>query len=278
VNLSQAKELFLRFKERELSPRTVREYEKDLELFIKLVGDKPVSEVKTADLMLFRTSLNCSPSLINRRLSALSSFFNFLVDMEVVERNPVKPSLRIKKVKQRVPEALTKEEVEKLLLAARERGERDYMLIKTILYSGLRISEVLSLTKESVVPHRGKVLLRVVGKGNKERFVPLPSSFARELLEYCRKVNGERLFPLKYQGVRYIFEKLKEKTGLKLHPHKLRHTFATFLVEKGVDIRVIQEFLGHASPNTSARYAKVRNEVMFKVVEEVFEESEQVLN
>jgi len=272
VNLSQAKELFLKFKERELSPRTVKEYERDLELFIKLVGDKPVSEVKTADLMLFRTSLNCSPSLINRRLSSLSSFFNFLVDMELVERNPVKPSLRIRKVKQRVPEALTREEIERLLDAAKERGERDYMLVKTILYSGLRISELLSLTKESLIPHKGRLLIRVVGKGNKERFIPLPPSFARELQDYSGKVEGERLFPLGYQGVRHIFKRLSERTGLKLHPHKLRHTFATILVDSGVDIRVIQEFLGHASPNTSARYAKVRSEVMFKVVESVFEE------
>jgi len=100
VNLSKAAELFLNFKERELSPRTVKEYGNDINLFIKTVGDKPVSEVKTADLMLFRSSLTCSPSLINRRISALNSFFNFLVDMELLTKNPVKPSLRIKKVKQ----------------------------------------------------------------------------------------------------------------------------------------------------------------------------------
>ena len=270
MNLSKAAELFLNFKERELSPRTVKEYRNDINLFIKTVGDKPVSEVKTADLMLFRSSLTCSPSLINRRISALNSFFNFLVDMELLPKNPVKPSLRIKKVKQRVPEALTREEVERILEEAKKRGERDYLMVKVILYCGLRISELLSLTKENIVKHKGRFVLRVIGKGNKERFIPLKESLAQELLSYAEKVNGQRLFPLTYQGAKYVFNRIKEKTGINLHPHKLRHTFATFLVESGVDIRVIQAFLGHASPNTSARYAKVRDEVMFKVVEEVF--------
>jgi len=263
-------ELFLNFKEKELSPRTVKEYRSDIELFIKRVGNKPVEEVKTADLILFRSSLKCSPSLINRRISALNSFFNFLVDMELLPKNPVKPSLRIKKVNQNVPEALTREEVERVLEEARKRGERDYLMFKVILYCGLRISELLSLTADSIVNHKGRYVLRVIGKGNKERFIPLKESLARELLSYSDRVGGGRLFPLTYQGAKYVFNKVKERTGIKIHPHKLRHTFATFLVESGVDIRVIQAFLGHASPNTSARYAKVRDEVMFKVVEEVF--------
>ncbi len=272
MDLERAIELFLNFKERELSPRTIKEYRSDLNYFLKVVGNKPVKDVKTADVMLFRTSMNCSPSLINRRISALNSFFNFLVDMEVIEKNPVKPSLRIKKVKQRVPEALTKEEVEKVLEVARRRGERDYLMVKTILYCGLRISELLSLTPSDIVQHKGKYVLRVIGKGNKERFIPLNSSLARELINYAENFKPmDRLFPLSYQGAKYIFNKIKEESSVNLHPHKLRHTFATFLVEKGVDIRVIQAFLGHASPNTSARYAKVRDEVMFKVVEEVFE-------
>ena len=270
MTLSQAVELYLNFKEKELSPRTVKEYRNDLNLFIKTVGDKPVSAVKTADLMLFRSSLSCSPSLINRRMSALNSFFNFLLEMELIEKNPVKPSLRIRKVKQRVPEALTKEEVERVLKAAKERGERDYLIFKTILYCGLRVSELLSLTKESLMKVKGRTVLRVVGKGGKERFIPLSSSFSEELLNYAEKVKGDRLFPLKYQGVRHVFQKVKEKSGVPIHPHKLRHTFATTLVDEGVDIRVIQAFLGHASPNTSARYAKVRDEVMYRVVDKVF--------
>ena len=272
MKLSQAVKLFLNFKERELSARTIREYGSDLNLFIKTVGDRPVHEIKTADVMLFRSSLSCSPSLINRRISALNSFFNFLVDMEVIEKNPVKPSLRIRKVKQRVPEALTKEEAERVLEVARERGLRDYLMVKTILYCGLRISELLSLTPSNITGHRGKPVLRVVGKGGKERFIPLPPSLARELLSYSENFrSNERLFPLTYQGAKYIFDRIKRKSGVNVHPHKLRHTFATFLVENGVDIRVIQAFLGHASPNTSARYAKVRDELMFRIIEEVFE-------
>lgn len=273
MKLSEAIDLFINFKSKELSPRTLKEYKNDLYLFMRQVGNVPVGNIKTAHLMVFRSSLNCSPSLINRRLSALNSFFNFLVDMELIEKNPVKPSLRIKKVKQRVPEALTEEEIEKVLEAARNRSYRDYLMVKTILQCGLRISELLSLTKENIVDYRGRKVLRVVGKGGKERFIPLTEEFSGELLSYAQNCKTERLFPLSYQGAKYIFNRIKEKTGVDLHPHKLRHTFATILVDRGIDIRVIQAFLGHASPNTSARYAKVRDDLMFKVVDSVFSRS-----
>ena len=271
MKLSEAVEVFIRFKSKELSPRTIKEYRSDLELFIEKVGDKPLESVKTSDIVVFRSSLDCSPSLINRRLSALSSFFKFLVDMELMTSSPVKPSLRIKRIQQRVPEALTEEEIEKVLNAAKERGLRDYLMVKTILYCGLRISELLSLRKDNLKVYRGKLVLQVIGKGNKERFIPVPQKLAEELSTYAEKCK-DRLFPISYQGAKYVFNKIREKTGVNVHPHKLRHTFATILVDKGVDIRVIQAFLGHASPNTSARYAKVRDDVMFKVVEEVFSE------
>ncbi|WP_457567584.1 tyrosine-type recombinase/integrase [Desulfurobacterium sp.] len=270
MKFSRAVELFLNFKSKELAERTIKEYRKDLLLFKEMVGDKEVEEIKTADVMIFRGSLNCSPSLINRRLSALNSFFNFLVDMEVVKSNPVKKSLRIRNVRQKVPEALSYDEVEKVLHAAKKRCYRDYIMIKTILFCGLRISELLSLKKSDIVSAKGRKVLRVIGKGGKERFIPLPADFAAELESYASSLNCDRLFSLTYQGAKYIFNKIAESTGVKLHPHKLRHTFATILVDRGVDIRVIQAFLGHASPNTTARYAKVRDEVMFKIADEVF--------
>ena len=270
MELKQAIDLFLKFKSKELSKRTLKEYKNDLELFRRTAGDKDVEFIRTADIMIFRTSMDCSPSLINRRISALNTFFNFLVDMEVIRNNPVKPSLRIRKVKQKVPEALTSEEIERVLSTAMERSYRDYLMVKTILYCGLRISELLSLTKESLVKVKGRKVLRVIGKGDKERFIPLPEKFSKELEDYIKELKCEFLFPLTYQGAKYIFNKIQQKSGVKLHPHKLRHTFATILVDKGVDIRVIQAFLGHASPNTTARYAKVRDDVMFKVTEEVF--------
>ncbi|SMP03863.1 integrase/recombinase XerD [Desulfurobacterium pacificum] len=277
MKLSQAIELFLKFKSKELAHRTIKEYKSDLNKFRELIGDKNVSEIRTADIMIFRTSLDCSPSLINRRMSALNTFFNFLVDMEVISSNPFKPSLRIKKVKQKIPEALTEEEVEKILTAAQQRSQRDYLLIKTILYCGLRISEALNLKRDDIITVKGRKVLKVLGKGNKERFIPLPSELAKELMDYIKNLEGERLFPLKYHGAKYVFDKIKEKTGIYLHPHKLRHTFATLLVDRGVDIRVIQAFLGHASPNTSARYAKVRDDVMFKVIDEVFDKSQTAI-
>ncbi len=273
MKLSEAIDLFINFKSKELSPRTLKEYRNDLELFLRQIGDIPVGSIKTAHLMVFRSSLNCSPSLINRRMSALNSFFNFLVDMELVEKNPVKPSLRIRKVKQRVPEALTEEEVERVLHTARKRSYRDYLMVKTILQCGLRISELLSLTKESVVEYRGRNVLRVIGKGGKERFIPLTREFADELVRYADSIETKRLFPLTYQGAKYVFDRIKEESGVNIHPHKLRHTFATILVDRGVDIRIIQAFLGHASPNTSARYAKVRDDLMFRVVDKVFSEA-----
>ncbi len=270
MKLSSCIELFLNFKSKELASTTLKEYRKDLELFSNFIGNKDVKKIKTADVMLFRSSLNCSPSLINRRLSTLSTFFNYLIDMELIEKNPVKSSLRIKKVKQKVPDALTKEEAELVLETARKRSFRDYLMAKLMLYCGLRISELLNLNRDDIINVKGKTVLRVLGKGGKERFIPVPSSLAEEILDYTEKLKSRKLFPISYQGAKFVFNQISRATGIKLHPHKLRHTFATILVDKGVDIRVIQEFLGHASPNTTARYAKVRQDVMFKVAEEVF--------
>jgi len=268
MKLSEAAKLYLNFKAKELARRTLKEYESDINLFIKTVGDKEVSSLKTADIILFRSSLSCSPSLINRRLSAINGLLNFLVDMELLQKNPFKSSLRIKRASQKVPEALTKEEVSKILKAARERGERDYLLVKIPLFCGLRISELLSLKREDIVIYKDRWLLRVLGKGGKERFVPLQEELAQEILSYSKdKEDGERLFPLTYQGARYVYQKVREKSGVDFHPHKLRHTFATFLVERGVDIRVIQALLGHSSPTITTRYAKVRDELLFKAVE-----------
>ncbi len=269
VKLSECIGMFLDFKERELSERTLSEYRSDLRLFLRFCGDKDIERVRTADVMLFRSSMKCSSSLINRRMSALSSFFNFLIDMELIEKNPVKRSLRIRKVKQKVPDALSKEEVNSVLRCARERGLRDYLIVKLMLYCGLRVSELLNLRKGDILENGGRSAIRVLGKGGKERFIPISPALSREISEYANSLSSERLFPLSYQGVRFIFEQISRLTGIKLHPHKLRHTFATMLVDRGVDIRVIQEFLGHSSPTTTARYAKVRQEVMFRVAEEI---------
>jgi len=165
MKLSEAIEVFLRFKSKELSFRTLKEYRSDLEMFKRVVGDKKVKSIRYSDIMLFRSSMDCSASLINRRISAVSSFFRFLVDAEVVESNPVKSSLRIRRVQQKVPDALTQEEARKLLEVARKKSRRDYLMVKVLLYSGLRVSELLSLSKDSIVKVRGRAVLRVLGKG-----------------------------------------------------------------------------------------------------------------
>jgi integrase/recombinase XerD len=274
MTLEKAIDVFLNFKEKEFSKRTLEEYRKDLTLFLKVVGNKDIEEIKPSDVAFFRTSLKCGTSLLNRRMSVLSTFFSFLQDIEVISSNPVKKSFRIRRSVQKVPPALKREELVKVLKEAEKRGIRDSLIVKLMTFCGLRVSELLKLKKEDIVDFQGKKLLRVQGKGGKERFVPLPEWLYEELERYA-EMFSERLFPLTYHGIRYVVHSIGKSVGVHLHPHKLRHTYATMLVERGIDIRVIQELLGHSSPSVSARYAKVNSSVVLKAIEEAFGNEEE---
>lgn len=207
-----------------------------------------------------------------RRLSALRGLFRFAVEEGLIPESPV-ANLRQPKLPRRLPTTLSEAEIERLLDAA-DRGPlplRDRALLEVLYGAGLRVSELIGLTLDRL--HLGEREIRVVGKGDKERLVPLGRP-AKAALE--RYIEGERprlsrdrrrteVFlstrgtRLTRQAVFALVRRLAGRAGLEvdLSPHGLRHAFATHLVERGADLRVVQTLLGHQDISTTEVYTHV---------------------
>jgi site-specific recombinase XerD len=222
-------------------------------------------------------------STIARRTSAARSYFRHLGLVGLREDNPAS-ALSLPKRGRRLPRALSPGETERLIDAAAgsaPRALRDRALVELLYGAGLRVSEAVGLEKGSV--DLEERVVRVLGKGGKERLVPLGRPAAEAIRRYLalgrphldRRYRPELFLnarggPLTRAGAFLILRRLAEKAGLepgRVHPHLLRHSFATHLLEGGADLRSVQEMLGHADLGTTERYTHVsdrrRREVYF---------------
>jgi integrase/recombinase XerD len=291
MKISECAELFLSYIE-DKSQNTIKNYRADLKQFIEIVGDKNVQEVSKVDIAKFRMVLQSKrkkSSTIARKLASINSFFEYLIDMELVTSSPVTKSHR-PKISQKVPSSLTDDEIKKILDYTETLMDR--LIISIMLTTGLRASEVLSIKKSDIFIERsgksyqidfllenGKeekdiAFIKVKGKGDKERIVPVSGKVLDLLLSYLKVNNNERIFPITYKTLWRRIIKIGEKAGIKLHPHKLRHTAATKALQSGAELRVIQELLGHASPLTTARYAKVNQKQLVETTKKLIENIE----
>ena len=266
--------------ERSLSPRTVEAYLSDLRQF-KLFLAQPGEEDATArllekvDLLLLRRFLaqlhkGCSRTSIGRKLSVLRAFFRFLVREGVL---PVSPAdgLSTPRREHYLPKVLSAEQTGRLLDQPVPGNPllalRDLAIFELIYSCGLRVSELTGLQVASIDLQQQS--LRVLGKGNKERLLPVGRQACKAVLTYLEErrrpppssplfVNqrGGRLTP---RSVQRNLKKRLQLLGLPgdATPHALRHSFATHLLDAGADLRVIQELLGHASLSTTQKYTKV---------------------
>lgn len=274
MKISECAELFLSYIQ-DKSPNTLRSYRTDLNQFIQIVGDKDVESVTKADIAKFRMILQAKKkrsSTIARKLACINSFFEYLIDLELVKVSPVTKSHR-PKISQKIPSSLSHEEIRIILSSLKNLQEKVIILIP--LATGLRSSEILGIKRKDIKVSRdgrlyelstvlesgfkdGDILfLRVIGKGNKEREVPLIGEPAKVLIEYIKTHSFDRVLPISYHMFWYRIVEIGKRVGIELHPHKLRHTAATLALQSGAELRVIQELLGHSSPVTTARYAKV---------------------
>ena len=227
--------------------------------------------------------------LSNRSLAqtvvGLRQFFRFLLQERIISVDPTE-DLDIPKFRPKLPVVLSESEVEALLRAPSDdtaEGLRDRAILELLYGSGLRISEVLSLEVQNVNLVEGFVLVR--GKGNKERVVPISDYCKDALLRYLREgrpvllkkrvLHRNPLFVTARGTVltRQGFYKNMRKYGIlanlarRVSPHKLRHSFATHLVENGADLRSVQELLGHADISTTEIYTHVSRRRLRKVYE-----------
>jgi integrase/recombinase XerD len=257
------------------APRTVEAYRRDL-LDLEARLGKPVAEATGEDIQTYLAGLRAqglAPTTIARRISAARSFFAHQVLLGARTDNPaaeVEPPRRRRKL----PRTLSPREAERLIEAAAgttPRALRDSALIELLYGAGLRVSEAVGLDRAGI--DLDERIVRCIGKGNKERIVPIGRSAAEALRRYLSRGrpyldrrHRPELFlnaqggPLTRAGAFLILRKIAERAGLepdRVHPHLLRHSFATHLLEGGADLRSVQEMLGHADLTTTEVYLHV---------------------
>lgn len=281
---------FLRHLEvsRAASPHTIRAYAQDLKAFVAYLAPQQVALEKANHLhirgFLGVQSVELAASSRARRLAGLKAFYRFLTRRKVIEVNPAR-RVKTPKLPQRLPRAVPVDEAFALMEAPDDEkllGLRDMAMLEVLYGAGLRVSELCGLDLDSLDLRARTV--RVLGKGNKERIVPLHEGAVDAVRAWLER-RGELLVkPAKKQDPRALFlnfrggrlttrsverhlDKYVEQLALqrKMTPHALRHSFATHLLAGGADIRSIQELLGHASLSTTQRYTAVSFEQLQSV-------------
>src|SRR6476469_5184413 len=257
------------------APKTVEAYRRDLTQIEERLG-KPIAQAETDELQTHLAELRArglAPATIARRLSAARSFFAHQVLLGARPDNPA-AEIDAPRRQRKLPRTLSPREAERLIEAAAgttPRSLRDAALVELLYGAGLRVSEAVGLERAGV--DLDARVVRVLGKGNKERIVPIGRSAVEALRRYLsrgRPYLDRRYRPelflnaqggaLTRMGAFLILRRLAGKAGLepeRIHPHLLRHSFATHLLEGGADLRSVQEMLGHADLATTEVYLHV---------------------
>ena len=274
-------------RERRLSPRTIDSYRRDLTAFLDSprlqrgqgLGalDYDVLAAHVSEL----TRAGMAASSVARHLSSLRGFLRFLVHQHVLEENPA-DELGQPRATKRVPRVLGEEEVEALIDAAGSEqplGLRDRAIVELFYATGLRVSELTSLELPAL--HLDERYIVCTGKGNRERAVPMGEPAVRAMREYLERARpqlarpgaGSTVFlnhrgrPMTRAGVFDRLRTVAQRAGIgrQISPHMLRHSFATHLLRRGADLRVVQELLGHASIATTQIYTQVERDYLLEV-------------
>ncbi len=285
-------ELHLRA-ERNLSVHTCRAYLSDVKQFAEFLAAGALPEkVSAVDVRAFLAGLHATlhPSTLGRKLASIRSFFRYLVREKQCALDPT-AGISAPRTPKRLPNPLPVDDcitlIESKRLPADETDEkwlRDRALVELLYGAGLRVGELTGLDVRDVDLHRGDV--RVSGKGGKERVVPLPASAREALDRYLeqRRAPGLLAQPLftalrrrrdgpwrlGVRDVRRILRARARKAGItdRVHPHRMRHSYATHLLDMGADLREIQELLGHASLSTTEKYTAVSAERLMEVYDQ----------
>ncbi len=282
----RAVDSFLALSAARLAPRTVEAYCRDLAHLSAWLGRSPAT-ASADDLARYVAQLRAdglAATTIARRIAAIRSFFRHQMLLGARDDNPA-AQVELPKRHRTLPRTLSPGEVERLLDAAAgttPRAMRDRALAELLYGGGLRVSEAVSLDRNAIdLENR---FVRCIGKGNKERVVPVGREAVNALRRYLAhgrehldRHHRPELFlnarggPLTRAGVFLILRRLADKAGLepgRVHPHLLRHSFATHLLEGGADLRAVQEMLGHADLATTELYTHVsdrrRRELYFQ--------------
>lgn len=272
--------------ERQYSDKTVTAYLEDLQEFQKFLqttGNKPeLLAVDRFDANVFMSYLfdqNLKRTSISRKVSSLRAFYHFLIKNDVIAKNPFE-FVQLKKHADHLPRFFYEKEMNQLFDAVyQDQGPlhlRNAALLEVLYGTGMRVSECTNLRWTDIDFSMQTIL--VLGKGNKERYVPF-GRYAKHALEDYRQNEWTSLLekyhqthqyvfvnhygqPITVAGVEYVLNQIIKNSSLngKIHPHMLRHSFATAMLNNGADLRTVQELLGHASLSTTQIYTHVTKE------------------
>ena len=247
--------------ERRLSPHTITSYSTDLEQFTAFIAPAELLQVKALTIRKWLISLSddsIQNRSINRKLATLRTFYKYLLRTGKIEENPM-TSIRMVKTTKKIPQFVRESEMENLVenrkIASNFSEARDELILFLLYGTGIRLAELISLQNNQV--NLAAKTIRVIGKRNKERVIPIPGLLIDLIVTYrnfCTVEHanllltdkGEPLYPMFVQ--RLVKKNLGKYSQLeKLSPHVLRHTYATHLLNKGADLNAIKELLGHAN-------------------------------
>jgi integrase/recombinase XerD len=269
--------------ERGLSANTLAAYRADLTALARWLAERQVPIVATTradlqDFIAWRVREGARPRSTARQLSSFRRFFRYLMREGGITEDPT-AQIAMPKIGRSLPKSLTEEEVEALLgapVVSDPLGNRDRTMLEVLYATGLRVSELVNLQHGQINLNQG--VIRILGKGNRERLIPLGEEAVRWLMEFEHGARGEILlerqtdflFPTRRgdrmtrQAFWHIIKRYARKAGISkaLSPHTLRHAFATHLLNHGADLRVVQMLLGHSDLSTTQIYTHVARERM----------------
>lgn len=281
-------ENFLKF-ERNLSKNTISSYLSDLKKLIDyLITEKINSRPDEVNINLIREFLysqskKIKPSTKGRLISSLNLFFDFLILEKIINENPVE-KIDYPKIGLTIPTTLTTKEIDALIYKAslnKNNGLRNETIIEVLYSCGLRVSELINIKISDL--YINEQLIKVLGKGNKERFVPISKTAKKLILKYIESIRNYKKVKKGYEDTLFINNRGKKLTrvmiytilnnlaneiGLKkkISPHVLRHSFATHLIENGADIISIQKMMGHENIVTTEKYLHVKSKHLIESV------------
>ena len=276
-------EIFLRF-ERNFSENTLDAYVRDIkklkdyaQIDLQNVGPDVIAYENLQEYIFTLSKQKFSERSQARWISSIKAFFRFLLEDEIREDNP-SSLLEGPKLGLYLPDTLSLSDINKIINAIdvhSDLGKRNHCIIEVLYGCGIRVSELIDVKISNI--NFKENYIKVIGKGNKTRFVPLANYTADLLKDYIQEVRSKIKFNKKYEDTLFlntrgtamsrvivfiIIKELTDKAGIskKISPHTFRHSFATHLLQNGVDLRYIQEMLGHSSITTTAVYTHLKTE------------------
>ncbi len=263
------------------SKNTASGYERDLKLFFISVG-KDVLEVKEDDIYKYieKISSTLKRNSVLRKISSIRTFYKFCYLNKMTKEDPTNMIKSLKREK-RLPEVLTLKEVKMIIDNCNHSSEgiRDKLILKLLIATGARVSEILNLKIKDIENHDYE-FIKVLGKGSKYRIIPVYNSLELEIKEYLVNVRPNlkeatetfKLFPgIRRENFWKKLKKIAKDSGIQknVYPHIFRHSVATVLLSNGADIRIVQEILGHSNISTTEIYTHVEKSDLKKIYNKI---------